>query len=67
MGWTHPAVDEFLNLGYVPEMRHFVDCVTGAAEPFYGVDGKAAVAGVELVKAFYESNETGKTIYGNWA
>jgi predicted dehydrogenase len=66
LGWTRPAVDEFLNLGYVPEMKHFVDYVLGTNETFYGVDGKAAVACVELVKAFYESNATGKTIYGEW-
>ncbi|MGD9046170.1 MAG: Gfo/Idh/MocA family oxidoreductase, partial [Desulfobacterales bacterium] len=66
LGWTRPAVDEFLNLGYVPEMKHFVDCVLGTAEPFYGVDGRAGVACVELVKAFYESNESGKTVYGEW-
>ncbi len=66
LGWTRPAVDEFLNLGYVPEMKHFIDCVLGVKETFYGVDGNAAVACVELVKAFYESNETGKTIYGKW-
>lgn len=66
LGWTRPAVDEFLNLGYVAELKHFVDCVLGKAEPFYGVDGPSAVACVELVKAFYKSNETGKTVYGEW-
>ena len=47
-------------------MKHFVDCVLGTKETFYGVDGNAAIACVELVNAFYESNETGKTIYGEW-
>jgi predicted dehydrogenase len=66
LGWTKPAVDEFYNLGYVPELEYFVDCVRKDKEPFYGVDGKAGLACVELVKAFYESNETGKTVYGEW-
>jgi predicted dehydrogenase len=66
LGWTRPAVDEFLNLGYVPELKYFVDCVLGKHEIFYGVNGQSGVACVDLVKAFYESNETGKTIYGNW-
>jgi len=66
MGWTRPAVDEFLNLGYIPELKHFVDCVLGQSEIFYGVNGQSAVACVELIKAFYESNETGKTIRGEW-
>jgi hypothetical protein len=35
-------------------------------DPFYGVDAKAALACLEIVQAFYESNETGKTITGEW-
>jgi predicted dehydrogenase len=66
LGWTRPAVDEFLNLGYVPELKYFVDCVLGNHDVFYGVNGQAGVACVNLVKAFYESNETGKTVYGEW-
>lgn len=66
LGWTKPAVDEFYNLGYVPELAYFVDCVRFNREPFYGVDGKAGVACIEIVQAFYESNEQGKTVYGNW-
>jgi hypothetical protein len=47
-------------------MKYFVDCVLGKHEVFYGVNGQSGAACVDLVKAFYESNETGKTIYGNW-
>ena len=66
LGWTRPAVDEFLNLGYVPELKYFVDCLMGKHEVFYGVNGQSGIACVELVKAFYESSETGKTVYGEW-
>jgi predicted dehydrogenase len=66
LGWTKPAVDEFYNLGYVPELAYFVDCVRKNREPFYGVDGRAGLACVELVQAFYRSNEEGKTVYGEW-
>jgi len=66
IGWTRPAVDEFLNLGYVPELKHFTDCVMGKQKLFYGVNGRAGIAGVGLVRAFYDSNEKGKTIYGEW-
>lgn len=66
MGWTRPAVDEFLNLGYVPELKFFVDCVLNKEDVFYGVNGQTGVVCVELVKAFYESNESGKTVYGEW-
>jgi predicted dehydrogenase len=65
-GWLKPAVDEFYNLGYVSEMAYFVDCVREGREPFYGVNGEAGLACLEIILAFYESNEAGKTIYGNW-
>jgi predicted dehydrogenase len=65
-GWTKPAVDEFYNLGYVPELQYFVECVRKDMQPFYGVDGRAGVACIEIIQAFYESNATGKTIYGSW-
>ena len=66
-GWTKPAVDEFFNLGYVPELEYFVDCVRKERQPFYGVDGKAGLAGIELVEAFYRSNAEARTIHGSWA
>ncbi len=66
LGWTRPAVDEFLNLGYVPELKYFVDCILGKHDVFYGVNGQSGTACVELVQAFYESNETGRTVYGQW-
>ena len=66
LGWTKPAVDEFYNLGYVEELRYFVDCVRKDEQPFYGVNGKAGLACIELVEAFYQSNETGRTVQGSW-
>lgn len=66
LGWTKPAVDEFYNLGYVGEMAYFVDCVINDREPFYGINGEAGLACLELVNAFYESNRIGKTITGSW-
>jgi predicted dehydrogenase len=66
LGWTRPAVDEFYNLGYVSELAYFVDCVRKGEPVFYGVDGRAGQACVQLVQAFYESDRSGKTIYGNW-
>ncbi len=66
LGWTRPAVDEFYNLGYVPELKYFVDCVRDKEKLFYGIDGKAGLACLEIIQAFYKSNEEGKTIYGEW-
>jgi predicted dehydrogenase len=66
LGWTRPAVDEFYGLGYVNEMRYFVDCAVTKQEPAYGVSGRAGLACVELVNAFYESSRSGKTVTGCW-
>lgn len=65
-GWTKPAVDEFYNLGYVTELAYFVDCVRKAEQPFYGVNGEAGLATIQVIDAFYRSNAEGKTIYGEW-
>jgi predicted dehydrogenase len=64
--WTWPAVDEFANLGYVDQLRYFVDCVLNDEEPKFGIRGEDGLACVEIVKAAYESAETGKTVKGNW-
>jgi predicted dehydrogenase len=66
VGWTKPAVDEFYNLGYVSEIEYFVQCVRRSEKPKYGVDGRAGLATVEVVQAFYESCEQGRTSYGEW-
>ncbi len=66
LGWTKPAVDEFYNLGYVPELEYFVDCVRKDMKPFYGVNGQAGLSALELIQAFYESNNIGKTVRGRW-
>jgi predicted dehydrogenase len=64
--WTWPAVDEFANLGYVDQLRYFVDCVVKDEEPMFGIRGEDGLACVEIVKAAYESAETGKTVKGAW-
>jgi predicted dehydrogenase len=66
LGWTRPAVDEFYGLGYVNEMSYFVDCVVRKEEPMYGVSGRAGLACVQLVDAFYESHKCGRRITGSW-
>jgi predicted dehydrogenase len=65
-GWLKPAVDEYYNLGYVSELAYFVDCVRFDEEPFYGVNGEAGAACLEIVHAMYESSDTGRTVYGRW-
>ena len=65
-GWLKPAVDEYYNLGYVSELAYFVDCARLDQDPFYGVNGEAGAACLEIVHAMYESSDTGRTIYGRW-
>ena len=64
--WTWPAVDEFANLGYVEQLRYFADCVVKDEDPKFGIRGEDGLACVEIVKAAYESAETGKTVKGSW-
>ena len=66
VGWTRPAVDEFHGLGYVDELRYAVDCVRNDVQPKYGCSGLLGLACVEIIKAMYESSETGKTLRGQW-
>ncbi|MFH1761556.1 MAG: Gfo/Idh/MocA family oxidoreductase [bacterium] len=67
VGWSRPAVDEFWGLGYVPELEYFIRCVAGEEKLFYGVDGKAGLACLKIISAFYESAEKKCTIEGEWA
>ena len=64
--WTWPAVDEFANLGYVEQLRYFIECVIKDEEPKFGIRGEDGLACVEIVTAAYESARTGKTVKGNW-
>ncbi len=65
-GWTRPAVDEFLNLGYVDEIAYAVECVRKGERPRYGVSARAGIACVEIVEAMYESSRTGRVVRGEW-
>ncbi len=66
LGWTKPAVDEFLNLGYVDELAHAVDCVRRDREPIYGCSGALGLACVEIVSAMYQANAAGTVVRGSW-
>ncbi len=66
LGWTRPAVDEFLNLGYVDELAYAVDCVRHDREPMYGCSGALGLACVEIITAMYQSHASGAVVRGNW-
>ncbi len=66
LGWTKPAVDEFLNLGYVDELAYAVECIRRDEEPIYGCSGALGLACVEIITAMYQSNATGAVVRGSW-
>jgi len=66
LGWTKPAVDEFESLGYVSELRYFVDCILNDRQPKFGVDGAAGLTCIKLVQALYQSAREGKAVKGEW-
>jgi predicted dehydrogenase len=66
LGWTKPAVDEFYNLGYVDELAYAVDCVRAGRQPMHGCSAQMGLACVKIIKAMYESSETGRAVRGTW-
>lgn len=61
-GWTKPAVDEFLSLGYVNEIEHFINCAINNKEPQKGARGEDGLKALEAVLAIYKSAESGKLV-----
>ncbi len=61
-GWTQPAVDEFLSLGYVKEIEHFIDCVINNKQPQNGTKGEDGLKALKVVLAIYESAKNGKIV-----
>ena len=61
-GWTQPAVDEFLSLGYVNEIAHFVDCVLKNKQSQKGTSGTDGMKALAATFAIYESAEQGRLI-----
>ena len=61
-GWTQPAVDEFLSLGYVNEIAQFVDCVQNDKQAPKGTSGEDGIKALAVTFAIYESAEKGRLI-----
>jgi len=61
-GWTRPAVDEFMSLGYVNEIAHFVDCVLNDKQSQKGTSGTDGMKALAATFAIYESAEQGRLI-----
>jgi predicted dehydrogenase len=54
-GWTKPAVNEFMSLGYIDEIAHFVDCVKHGLQSQKGTRGEDGLHALAATLAIYES------------
>ncbi len=61
-GWTKPAVDEFMSLGYVGEIAHFVACVKDGVQSQAGTRGEDGLNALIATLAIYESAEEKRQI-----
>lgn len=62
IGWSTPAVDERLDVGYVDEMAYFISCVRDDKEPMFGVRGEDGLTALEITQAIYKSAREGKSV-----
>jgi len=58
-GWSKPAVDEKFNLGYVNEIRHFMECCLSDQDAKAGVRGTDGLEALKVVSSIYKSAKEG--------
>ena len=61
-GWSRPAVDEKFNLGYIDEIRHFMECCQKNQEPRTGLRGIDGLEALKVLNLIYKSAREGKKI-----
>jgi myo-inositol 2-dehydrogenase/D-chiro-inositol 1-dehydrogenase len=61
-GWTKPAVNEYQNLGYLDELRHFIDCLGGTASQARGTRAEDGFAVLRIIDAMYRSYKSGSVV-----
>ena len=61
-GWSRPAVDEKFNLGYIDEIRHFMECCQKNQEPRVGLRGIDGLEALKVLDLIYKSAREGKKI-----
>jgi myo-inositol 2-dehydrogenase/D-chiro-inositol 1-dehydrogenase len=59
-GWSFPAPKDVMQQGHAFEVKHFIDCVRGLAEPSSTLED--GLRSLEIVEAIYESARTGKAV-----
>lgn len=58
-GWSKPAVDERFNLGYVSEIRHFMECCLEGRDAKVGLRGIDGLEALKVVNLIYKSAREG--------
>lgn len=61
-GWSKPAVDEKFNLGYVNEIRHFMECCCGNKDAKVGLRGVDGLEALKVINLVYQSARDGVKI-----
>jgi len=58
-GWSRPAVDEKFNLGYISEIRHFMECCLKDEDARTGLRGIDGLEALEVINLIYRSAREG--------
>ncbi|HHV60752.1 MAG TPA: Gfo/Idh/MocA family oxidoreductase [Clostridiaceae bacterium] len=58
-GWSKPAVDEKFNLGYVNEIRHFIECALENKDAKIGLRGIDGLETLKVINLIYKSAREG--------
>jgi len=61
-GWSKPAVDEKFNLGYVSEIRHFMECCLKNEDAKVGLRGIDGLEALKVINLIYKSAREGVRI-----
>jgi myo-inositol 2-dehydrogenase / D-chiro-inositol 1-dehydrogenase len=61
-GWSKPAVDEKFNLGYVNEIRHFMESCRDGVDAKVGLRGIDGLEALKVINLIYKSSREGVSI-----
>jgi predicted dehydrogenase len=64
-GWSKPAVDEKFSLGYIGEIRHFMESCLNNQEAKIGLRGIDGLEALKVVSLIYKSAKEGVKIINN--
>jgi predicted dehydrogenase len=61
-GWSKPAVDEKFNLGYINEIRHFMESARDGKDAKVGLRGIDGYEALKVINLIYKSAREGVSI-----